>query len=282
MTDQNMILFPHTGVKREFLEALLKTFGSLTLCQPWFTEPVVLSNALEKEALKVCPPPEVLKPREDFKTLLAEHQGWMMENQGKTRPTAFAGGETGDETWAIRKAIRDAEKEPIDFARKNTLKWHLMLHLARSLEDDRASAEVLLQRATQSNSPLAEAMEGEEETPDIFEDLPVSAGYPYVTDRHLNLIFEAWLGLFGNRLHKKTTLLTLDRQVMNHAVNLFDGQEIHPPGDTDPISPPHVDASGLKITRTALPRLSNPSSSKNPVLAGLSGKTIVLVERKQM
>ena len=81
---------------------------------------------------------------------------------------------------------------------KNTLKWHLVLHLARNLEEDRETAQNLLQQAAQRKSPLSEAMAEDEKAPDMFRDLhPVHGLYPYVTDRHLNLIFEAWFGLFG-------------------------------------------------------------------------------------
>ena len=274
-----MVLFPHTHIEKGGLERLIKTFGSLTLCQPWFTESTVLSDLIEKGMLKICFPPEVLKPQRDFKHLLSEYQGWMRENRGGARPTHFSDTETGSETWSIRKAIRDAEKDEIDPAQKNTLKWHLILHLANSLEEDRKTAEVMLQRVTKTKSPLAEAMERGQPIPDIFDDLPLSATYPYITDRHLNLIFEAWFGLFGTRIEKGAALLTLDRQVMNHAADLFDGKDVQPPGDADPSPLYDVDAPGLRITRIALPRLSNPSSA-GPVLAGLHGKTIVFAERK--
>ena len=280
MADTRIVLFPHTNIEKGVLKRLIETFGSLILCQPWFTEPQVLSDPFEKGALKVCFPSESLKPQGDFKTLLSEYQGWMTENHGETRPTHFSGGETGDETWTIRKAIRDAEKDAIEPARKNTLKWHLILHLARSLEEERKSAEAMLQRATQRKSPLADAMEGGAPIPDIFADLPLSAAYPYVTDRHLSLIFEAWFGLFGTQIEKGAELLTLDRQVMDHVADLFDGKNVQPPGDTDPSKTSDVDAPGLRITRIALPRLSKQPPSADPVLAGLSGKTIVFVERK--
>ena len=264
------------------LGRLIKAFGSLTLCQPWFTEPTVLSDASEKGALKICFPPEALKPKEDFKRLLSEYQGWMMDHQGKNRPTAFSTGETGDETWAIRKTIRDAGKDADDPALRNTLKWHLLLHLARNLENNRDTAEALLQQAAKSKSPLAEAMESDEQIPDMFEDLPLSATYPYVTDRHLNLIFEAWFGLFGpvidSGVETGGELLTLDRQVMTYALGLFDGCDVQPIGDINPSLAKEIDAPGFTIHRKTLPRLLNSSASTDSVLLALSGKTFILVE----
>ncbi len=280
MTDTPIVLFPHSNIEEGILKRLIETFGSLTLFKPWFTEPPVLSSPFEQGALNVCFPPETLKPPGDFKVLLSEYQGWMMENRGEAHPVAFSGGETGDETWAIRKAIRDAQKDAVDSARKNTLKWHLMLHLAGSLEEDRKSAEAMLHRITKTKSPLAEAMEGGDPVPDIFEDLPLSTAYPYITDHHLNLIFEAWFGLFGSQVGKKATLLTLDRQIMNHAADFFDGKDIQPSGDPNLSAAAETSVPGLRIIRTTLPRLSNQSHSTNPVLAGLSGKAIILVERE--
>ncbi len=278
MPQTSIVLFPHTHVRSKVLERLIETFGSLILCQPWFTEPTAFSDGFEKGALEVCFPPEALKPKEDFKRLLSEYQGWMMDNQGKNRPAAFSAGETGDATWTIRKAIRDAGKDADDPALQNTLKWHLILHLARNLEEERVSAQDLLQRASKTRSPLAEAMEKDEGIPDMFEDLPLSGTYPYVNDRHLNLIFDAWFGLFGHLIEAGAELLTLDRQVMSYASGLFDGCDVQTLADINPSPENEPDASGFKISRRALPRLSNPSALADPVLRALSGKTLILAE----
>ena len=282
MTDTPIVLFPHTHVDSRVLERLIETFGSLTLCQPWFTEPTVLSNPSKKGALKVCFPPEALKPQRDFKHLLSEYQGWMRDHQGGNRPTAFSTHETGDETWAIRKDIRDAGKDPDDPALRNTLKWHLVLNLARDLEEERETADTLLQQAAKSKSPLAEAIERDEQTPDMFGDLPLSAAYPYVTDRHRNLIFEAWFGLFGpiidSGIETGAELLTLDRQVMTYAMDLFDGCDVQPIGDINPSQAKEIDAQGFTVNREKLPQLSDPSASIDPVQKALSGRTFILLE----
>jgi hypothetical protein len=202
----------------------------------------------------------------------------MMENRGGKHPTTVSTGQGGDETWAIRKDIRNAGKNADDPALGNTLKWHLLLHLARSLEGERETARKLLEKATAAKSPLAEAMEKDEQIPDMFEDLPLSATYPYVTDRHLNLIFEAWFGLFGNLIETGPELLTLDRQVMTYAVGLFDGCDVQPIGDSNLSQAKEIDASGFTVHRKTLPRLLSPSASTDSVLLALSGKTFILVE----
>jgi len=278
LTQTPIVLFPHTHVESRVLERLVETFGSLTLCQPWFTEPAVSPDLIEKGMLKVCFPPEALKPGKDFKHLLSEYQGWMRDHQGRNRPAAFSTGATGDETWAIRKAIRDTGKDADDPALRNTLRWHLVLHLAQNLEENRDMAKTLLQRAAKNKSPLAEAMEKNEQIPDMFEDLPLSAPYPYVTDRHRNLIFEAWFGLFGSIINSRAELMTLDRLVMTYALDLFDGRDVLTDEDTGSAPKQKVDAKGLKINRATLPRLSNPSTPADPVLKALSGKTLIVVE----
>jgi hypothetical protein len=272
----SFVLFPHTQLESSLLERLIEIFGSVTLCQPWFTEPTVLSK--EDGGLKVLFPPLSLKPKEDFKRLLSEYQGWMMENRGNRGTTAFSTGETGDETWAIRKAIRDAEKGADDPALQNTFRWHLVLHLARNLEEERVSAQDLLQRAAKSESPLAEAMEKDEEIPDMFEDLPLAATYPYVTERHLNLIFEAWFGLFGSLIESDSELLTLDRQVFTYALDLFDGCDVQPIGEISASEEKAVNAPGFKVNRKTFPKLLTPSATADSVLRALSGKTLTLVE----
>jgi len=271
-----IVLFPHTQLESSLLERLIEIFGSVTLCQPWFTEPTVLSK--NNYGLKVLFPPLSLKPKEDFKRLLSEYQGWMMENLGNKGATAFSTGETGDETWAIRKAIRDAEKGADDPALQNTFRWHLVLHLARNLEEERVSAQDLLQRAAKSESPLAEAMEKDEEIPDMFEDLPLSATYPYVTERHLNLIFEAWFGLFGSLIESDSELLTLDRQVFTYALDLFDGCDVQPIGEISASEEKAVNAPGFTVNRKTFPKLLTPSATADSVLRALSGKTLTLVE----
>jgi hypothetical protein len=232
--------------------------------------------------LKVCFPPEALKPQRDFKHLLSEYQGWMRDHQGRNRPTTFSTGQTGDETWAIRKAIRDAGKDADDPALRNTLKWHLVLHLARNLEEARETTDTLLQQAVKSRSPLAGAIERDEQIPDMFEDLPLSAAYPYVTDRHRNLIFEAWFGLFSpiidSGIETGAELLTLDRQVMTYALDLFDGRDVLSDENTGSSPGREVNAKGLKVNRETLPRLSNPPAPADPALEALSGKTLIVVE----
>ncbi len=279
MAPTPVLIFPHTHVEDRLLERLMEMFGSLTLCQPWFTEPTVPPKAAKDGNLKVCFPPEALKPKTDFRHLLREYQGWMMDHQGKNRTTTVLPGETGDETWTIRKAIRDAGKGAEDPASSNTLKWHLILHLARNLEEDRQSAQDLLQQAARRKSPLVEAVAQEEEVPDMFKDLPLSgAAYPYVTDRHLGLIFEAWFGLFEQIVEAGSEFLTLDRQVIAHASTLFDGCDVQPLEDTSLSQTEEFDITGLRLERKRLPRLLNPSISKDPVLKNLSGKSLILAE----
>ena len=279
------VFFPHTCADSNLLERLCETFGSLILCQPWFTEPTVSSDLVEKETLKICFPPDHLKPKEDFHHLLSEYRNWMTENHGKNRSSSFATGQTGDETWAIRKAIREAGKDADDPAIKNTLKWHLLLHLARNLEQERETSQELLKKATAAKSPLVEALAtGElaedEKIPDMFQDLPLSTSYPYVTERHLRLIFEAWLGLFGTVIPADAHLLTLDRQVMNYALDLFDGCEAEPK-EVHPAPPQkeEIGTTGFTVHRRSLPKRLNASASTDCVLSALAGKTFILVER---
>ncbi len=271
------ILFPHTWLEHELLERLHDAFGPLTLCQPWFRDRTPLSSLVEEGKLKIRQPPTALKPREDFHRLLSEYQAWMMENQGKGSSGLLFTGESGDETWAIRKAIRDAEKEADDPALKNTFKWHMVLHLAQHLEQERENAQMLLERATNVKSPLADAMAQEETVPDMFQDLPLSGTYPYVTERHLGLIFEAWFSLFGTVLEDDARLLTLDPQVMTYATNLFDGCDVTPQGDA-PIEAEEVAVAGFETLGKRLPRLLDPSASKNRILKALSGRRLLMVE----
>jgi len=211
-------------------------------------------------------PPEELKPPKDFRRLLSEYRLWMSQNQGYT-PLSTEGVE--DTTWEIRHTLRQTGKgvrEPIE---EQTLKWHLVLHLARALEEDRTSAEEMLLRVKAKRSPFAEALGEVNPSHGLFEDLPVSNSHPPIEERHLGHVLGAWFGLFGSSLPDAGSLLTIAPNVMNYAAELF--------GTGPPKPSMEKDASSFRTIH--LPRSSvDARREKDSVRAGLSDRTLILVD----
>ena len=69
------MLFPHTQINESDLTKILKRFGGLTICQPWFMEtPVPDIKQTDITGVHIQNPATALKPKEDFSTLLSEYR----------------------------------------------------------------------------------------------------------------------------------------------------------------------------------------------------------------
>ncbi|HID29649.1 MAG TPA: hypothetical protein EYP19_06535 [Desulfobacterales bacterium] len=265
MKDLTAIIFPHSYLPGAASDRILSSFDSITVCQPWY-----MGSASGTEnndgRITIVHPPEDLKPPEDFRRLLSEYRLWMSQNKGCTPLPTWGG---GNATWEIRHALRQSGKgvrEPIE---EQTLKWHLVLHLARALEEDRTSADEMLLRVKAERSPLAEALGEANPSQSLFEDLPLSNSHPPIEERHLRHVLGAWFGLFGSSLPDGGSLLTIAPNVLNYATELF---------GTGPPKP-SMEKGASSFRTIYLPRSSVESRMENDsVRAGLSDRTLILVD----
>jgi len=264
MKNHRVILFPHSCLPGAAKERILSSFAGLTVCEPWYMERG--GDARGDDArIDILHPPEDLKPPKDFMRLLAEYRTWMGQNRGYTPPPLEAG---EDATWEIRHTLRHTGKDVRESVEAQVLKWHLILHLERELEENRTSADEMLLQVKAEKSPLAEALGEATPTNGFFDDLARSDSLPSIEERHLKQVLSAWFGLFGSSLPRDGILLTMAPEVFNYAAELF---------ETGPLER-SVEEGASSFRKILLPASSIDSPmDKDPLWTGLSGKTLILM-----
>ncbi|MDQ1336403.1 MAG: hypothetical protein QG552_3353 [Thermodesulfobacteriota bacterium] len=265
MKNHSAILFPHSYLPSAVRERIFSSFAALTICQPWY-----MGGGEDTETrdgrIHIVHPSEDLRPPKNFMKLLAEYRLWMSQNRGYT-PLPLGTGEGA--TWEIRHALRHTGKDVREPVEEQPLKWHLILHLERELEENRASADEMLLRVKTERSPLAEALGETPPSHGLLDDLPVSDSYPSMEERHLKQVLSAWFGLFGASVAADGILVTMAPEVLGYAEELFETGSLE-------LS---MEGSASSFRRILLPASSIDSRmEKDPVRAGLSGRTLILMD----
>ncbi len=286
LADLSVILFPHTQISLTYLEKILTCFGQLTICQPWLMEDAISTAEIRDDAsVRIQRPRESLKPKGDLKRLVSEFQLWVLQNQDKGYRaflTATQKESTSEASlWEIRQMISKAVRDKHD----NTLedkafKWHLVLYLAREFEKNRSEAENMLYKLQNQESPLKGALENDP-AQKLLEDSPLMEAKIRVDQYQLRQVFEAWFGLFGEQLSDHDSLITLDPHVISHASEILEsGKGINQPElNTEHVMPPDPVTGQPSFFIKHLPQLPEGGDTlKDPVLKGLSGKNIILME----
>jgi len=231
MINLSAALFPHTTVKYEDLKRILFLFSPVTICQPWYMKaPAAIKEFTENAAAKVLYPPENTKPEHNVTKLLLEYETWINQlDEGNYADSLKAAKQLSiaeEHSWDISKNIRGFERGHIETSEIPELEWHIMLHLARKLEESRADADELLNRVKRKSPPLQEALEGTAAAPGLFNDLPESDSYAYLGEHQIVQIIEAWVGLFSSYLDDFGILVTSDPNVMNTVTSAFEERNI--------------------------------------------------------
>jgi len=235
--DLPAILFPHSYLPESILKKILSFFGPLTIFQPWFMErPIFGLKSNGSNAVQVMHPPSELKPGEDFRARLSEYRYWIENNLDKGYTEFLKASQemdlTENTTWEIRQMLRQKEqgvrstlltKNSCQECRSdpNTTKWHLVLHLAQDMEDQRLEAGRMLKALKEKDVPLRGIVEESEDVRSLLEDLPPFESEPIVDEKHLRQIFEAWFALFGGYLKGNELLATSNRHVMEYVSDLW-------------------------------------------------------------
>jgi len=202
----------------------LSLFDRIIIFEPWYSE---LPGHLKKiDAIEVRYPPESLKPGDKFLHLLAEYKGWIAQHADKGYVDFLKANQDmawGEETtWEIRKSLQSMGKERQSATQENlTLRWHMVLHLARELEEQRQEADQALQRLKERKSPLEGVLEDESELKDLFDDIPRFADGPPGGAYNIALVLEAWVRLFGGYLKEADFLLTTDPAVLEYLSEMY-------------------------------------------------------------
>jgi hypothetical protein len=221
LNDLPVILFPHTHISGTDLKKLFPFFGLITICRPWFVDaPAQLTEKGDFPPINVQYPPETLKPKKDFKRVLAEYQLWIKQNQDKGYAASLSFSRQTDQSeetpWEIRQMIQQAGKNLSDPDEHKAFRWHIILHLAREFEESQSEADKLLDKVRHQKPPLDEALEERPVLKNLLDDLPRFEKYSSAPEHHLAHLFEAWLGLFGQYLTDYKLLITFDLNVMGY------------------------------------------------------------------
>jgi len=220
------VLFPSAYLQETNLKKILSFFGPLTIFQPWHMDRrILLSESKALEPVQVVNPPVDLKPMEGFRRVLSNFKSWIGANpdQGYNAFLSARGGidqDSEDSTWEIRKAVRRGIEKSAEPKPSPVLKWHLALHLAQEIEDERQEADALLRGLREKDSPLKGVVE-EGGGENLFYDLPAFGKEPVMEENQLEQVYEAWFSLFGGFLKEQTLLVTMNQQVMDHVSGIW-------------------------------------------------------------
>ena len=240
--------------------------------------PEALSKISGDSRVKILYPPEALKPDGDFLPLLSEYRLWMKENMGKTPHLSAPEHRNNDASWEIRKAIRPKEGDISEIQKDRIIRWHLILHLAGELEKENTEVETSLKNLKLSGSPLKEAMGDEDLAKGLFDDLPLTSPPPSgeLTQR-LNHWIAAWFGLFSSHVQPDTELLTLNRDIFQFVLDLFEGCVSE---TRDGFDHSRLSSASLRPSESVkLPGIPDrPSLKRDPIVEHLFGKAILLLE----
>ncbi len=226
MTHIPAVLFPHSGLSGPELSAALSLLAPLSVCVPWHVEPgEAVPPGVPEEAVRVVRPPEELKPADGFRRMLADYKQWILKHADRSLLSSLkAGVALGDEDdplWEIRSRIRSARPEPPQGDARAATRWHLVLHLARELEEQRGEADRILNDLRLQRSPLEGVSDELDETRGLFDDLPGFQWGPGAVPAHPAPVVEAWTGLFGGLPGPGALLLTLERSYVDYLAGIW-------------------------------------------------------------
>ncbi|MFC1866962.1 hypothetical protein ACFL0H_02350 [Thermodesulfobacteriota bacterium] len=219
-----VLLLPHSELPEALIEKVITFFGPINTCLPWFMEHPGFIN---DKAIEFSYPPESLKPKEEFRTILKEYSHWVKQNSDRSYLQIIKSDQgselTDNTTWEIRQMLGRTVQSASGKEETNILRWHLLLHLAREIEEQRMAADKILKSLKDKNSLLEGSIEKGDSVTSLLVDLPQFEKEPVLTDINLGQVLEAWFALFGGNLKKGELLITLSRHVMDYLGERWDG-----------------------------------------------------------
>lgn len=272
-------IFPHSCLPEPVIKKILPFFGLITIFQPWFMgRPFFVEETDDINSIQILNPPINLNPGEGFKRLLSEYRGWIRNNQEKSSIEflkACQGIEPNENsTWEIRQMLRRIDRHTSVPEEDDSIRWHLILHLAQEIEDQRLEADRILNALKEKKSPLEGIIE--EGADNIFEDLPKFESEPIMGENSLRQVLEAWFALFGGHLKGDDFLVTFNQHVMEYVSESWEDFGVEKKVEAS--YPQELTGGTLHIIAKYLSPLSiTDLPIKDNVLKHLSNKTIILV-----
>lgn len=211
-------IFPHSHLSDGNLKKVLSIFEEVILFQPWYMERTPFMAKDSPEMVQVMNPPERLKPKEGFRSLLAEYRQWIKLNDDRAFPAFLAYAkdrfQMDPAIYEIRGMLRSGGKPVEEDENAGALKWHAILHLAGELEEEQHGAASMLRVVGGMDSPLKGALE--EDSPGLFVGEGGMGSETLYTEERLTQILEAWVALYGEKAQGRGPLITLNPEVMKY------------------------------------------------------------------
>ena len=135
----DVILFPYSSLYEIELKKILSFFESISIFHPWHLKSRIPQDLLsQKSLIHFFHPSEELKPVANFNSILIDFKNWMLNNKDKGyRDFLIVQSESESHegtTWGIRELLRKIGHDSTQLKNENSLKWHLILHLAEEFE----------------------------------------------------------------------------------------------------------------------------------------------------
>lgn len=245
---ETIVVFPHSCISTIQIRTISGLFKQIIICQPFYMHSPI-ENAEEDltTPIRFVYPPVSIKPPESFNLLLSEFRQWIKNNPESRYQSFYKAGHEDvnfeNALWNLRGAIRNANQSASKSTNQEALKWHIVLHLAREIEENQADAKMGLKKIIRSKAPLEEALDGGRPLgKGLFNDLPVSNSDYGIEQHLLEQIIHAWMGLFIESLSTHSLFCTFDRQVFNLMRERFTHSRANIEDET---TPPHFAGNGM-------------------------------------
>ncbi len=163
-------------------------------------------------------PPEDYKPEADFDALLNECFNWAYEQGEKSRKEIIKTGHINPTSNESLRHIKTILANRIsDTSEKDMiLRWHMLLHLANRLEENRNDANRMLENLKKQPSPLLNNADLTENTRYPLENLRDIDPDIFLNDANMKRLLRAWHGLFNRIIDPDDMLLTIDRRIFDY------------------------------------------------------------------
>ncbi len=208
----HLISYNHSGLS--LLNEITPCFSPLKIYVPWGgTVPEYVDN----REIIASYPPEDYKPEADFDRLLDECFNWAYEQGEKSRKEIIKTGHTSPTSNESLRHIKTILTSSISDSseRDMILRWHMLLHLANRLEENRSDANRMLENLKKYPSPLLDNADLTENTRYPLENLREMTPEAFINDANIKQLLKAWHGLFNSLTDKGDILLTIDRPVFD-------------------------------------------------------------------
>jgi len=215
-------LISYTDSDLSLLKEMVPFFSPIGLCLPWEKAMPVI---VDEQTITALYPPDDLKPDISFERTLNDCLQWLEEQGEKSRVELLkAGPGTGvseESLYQIRHLLTSRESDA-SITRNMTNRWHLLMHLADKIEENRKEANRMLDALKKRPSPLADSLDQTGKSGYPLETLTEINNDSLLNNTHITHYLSAWFGLFKSLIKDDRILLTLNSQIFNNLSEKWD------------------------------------------------------------